>query len=246
MTLSVIIPVYNAGAYLLPCVQSLCQLAVEKEILVIDDGSTDGAVAELEALRLPLRIVHQPNRGVAAARNLGLSMATGEWVWFCDADDMVLPARMPDRWPEALLLLLPFAWEERGDIQRLEPHDGDVPYNLWRCWFRRELVMTQGIRFTEGRRYAEDQEFILRYLLATSGASDVPPTQVVPGPMYHYTVRPSGAMMKRGTRRRQLGDIRRVTWGFLTAALRTRQLGRRWVLQELKRLCKTWLVTALR
>ena len=88
---SVIIPVYNAEAYLRQCLDSVVnQTLREIEIVCVDDGSTDGSAAILEeyaAKVVRIKIIKQKNAGVNVARKEGLKLATGEWITFCDADD---------------------------------------------------------------------------------------------------------------------------------------------------------------
>lgn len=95
--ISIIVPAHNAEATLQACLDSLLQQNEQRlEILVIDDGSTDAtaAVGADFAARDPrVRILHLPeNQGVSAARNLGLSAASGQYIGFCDADDWAEPA----------------------------------------------------------------------------------------------------------------------------------------------------------
>lgn len=93
MTFSVIIPCYNCAATLEATVDSVRASGLtEHEILLIDDGSTDGTAALCDALCAKydrLRCVHQPNAGVSAARNRGIDEARGDYIWFVDADDTV-------------------------------------------------------------------------------------------------------------------------------------------------------------
>ncbi|MDO5422582.1 MAG: glycosyltransferase family 2 protein [Eubacteriales bacterium] len=93
--LSVIVPVYNGEKTLRRCVESLrTQTYPNLEILVIDDGSTDGTPAicdEYETIP-EIRVIHQENRGLAATRNRGILEAKGDYIGFCDADDFVHPA----------------------------------------------------------------------------------------------------------------------------------------------------------
>jgi glycosyltransferase involved in cell wall biosynthesis len=89
---SVIIPVYNVRPYLERCVSALRnQTYKELEILLVDDGSTDGSrelLGQLEKQDPRIRVLLQPeNRGVSAARNRALTAANGQWVCFCDGDD---------------------------------------------------------------------------------------------------------------------------------------------------------------
>ena len=90
---SIIIPVYNAALYLQDCVNSLLnQDYTDYEILLIDDGSQDksGEICdELAKEYAKIQVVHQKNQGASRARNIGLDLARGEFVWFIDADDFV-------------------------------------------------------------------------------------------------------------------------------------------------------------
>lgn len=93
--ISVIIPVYNTKQYLKSCLDSvLAQTYTELEILFIDDGSTDGSSELLDSLAETdsrIRIVHQANGGVCAARNRGIEEARGEYLSFIDSDDTLEP-----------------------------------------------------------------------------------------------------------------------------------------------------------
>ena len=88
---SVVIPVYNARLYIDSCVKSvLNQTFKDFEIILIDDGSTDGSgerCDQLAHLHSNILVYHQENQGVTHARKVGVSIATGEWITFVDADD---------------------------------------------------------------------------------------------------------------------------------------------------------------
>lgn len=93
---SVIIPVYNIETYLRECLESVCNQTLEDiQILVIDDGSTDGsaAICQEYAARYPdkLTYFYKENGGSASARNMGLEHAVGEYIGFIDSDDWVDP-----------------------------------------------------------------------------------------------------------------------------------------------------------
>ena len=97
MWLSIIIPLYNCAPYIGTCLDSILQqglAADEYEVVVIDDGSTDGGAEVVNAYSAQhpnIRLVQQENGGVAAARNRGISEARGEYIEFVDADDRLLP-----------------------------------------------------------------------------------------------------------------------------------------------------------
>lgn len=93
--ISVIVPVYNTENWLRECVDSiLSQTYCNLEILLIDDGSTDSspALCDSYAQNHPqIKVCHQPNQGLSAARNTGLDMATGNYIFFLDSDDFLEP-----------------------------------------------------------------------------------------------------------------------------------------------------------
>lgn len=96
MKLSIIIPVYNVSKYIDNCISSVIDAASgyehDVEAIIIDDGSTDesGLKADSWAKECSLiKVIHQKNRGVAVARNIGLEKSCGDFVWFVDSDDML-------------------------------------------------------------------------------------------------------------------------------------------------------------
>ena len=105
--ISVIIPLYNKVSEIELTLRSvLSQSVPPREIIVVDDGSTDGSAEVVERLATPLvRLIRQPNCGVSAARNRAMREATGEWVALLDGDDMwcsdylATVAEMIERWP---------------------------------------------------------------------------------------------------------------------------------------------------
>jgi glycosyltransferase involved in cell wall biosynthesis len=92
---SIIIPIYNVAAYIEESLESVIyQTYCNLEILLVDDGSTDGSgkmCDEYEKRDSRIRVVHQDNRGLSAARNTGLNMMSGDAVAFLDSDDALMP-----------------------------------------------------------------------------------------------------------------------------------------------------------
>lgn len=139
MKISIIIPVYNCKEYLPACVDSIRAVGVEDyEILLIDDGSTDGSGAlcdDLAAQYSEIRVIHQPNSGASAARNRGIREAVGENVLFLDADDSIDSSAMKalfddPRCPQADLVIygLSFNFFHKGVCYRKDSiyYDSDV------------------------------------------------------------------------------------------------------------------------
>lgn len=92
MDISVVIPLFNKKDSVLRAINSiLAQTYLPNEIIIVNDGSTDGSEKVVEQLNHPLiRLIHQENAGVSAARNKGVELAKGEWIAFLDADDLWL------------------------------------------------------------------------------------------------------------------------------------------------------------
>lgn len=141
MTFSVIIPAYNCAGTLESTVRSI-QLSglYDYEIILVDDGSTDGTAAlcdELSGKFAEIRCVHQQNAGVSAARNRGIAEAQGEYLWFVDADDTVDEGSITDaakvaeeQKPDMLIFGMSFDFYHKGKVYRREslvpPYDGEI------------------------------------------------------------------------------------------------------------------------
>jgi glycosyltransferase involved in cell wall biosynthesis len=122
-SISVIIPAYNADRFLAETLTSvLSQTVPPLEVLVIDDGSTDATADVARGFGSRVTLIQQPNSGESVARNRAIAAASGEWIAFCDADDLWVPHKLErqcaalDSRPDALWS---FAWyEEFGDSHR--------------------------------------------------------------------------------------------------------------------------------
>ncbi len=120
--LSVIIPTYNRAPLVKEAVASvLAQTWRDFEVLVVDDASSDGTAEALAAFGSRIRLLRSPSRlGVAAARNLGISAARGQWLAFLDSDDLWRPDKLARqmaylaRLPELDLCQTEETWERRG------------------------------------------------------------------------------------------------------------------------------------
>lgn len=172
--ITVICPVYNTLDYLPEMLRSVRKQTLPvDQFLIIDDGSTDGSAAYLDDAAQnwsQLRVIHQENRGQAAARNLGLSYATGDWIAFIDSDDW---------WGEDFLERLIEQMRKEGThccVATMTDHrpqgvisqswrEGQNPYwmspSVNNKVFRRAAV--EGLRFPEGLWY-EDLAFFHRVL----------------------------------------------------------------------------------
>ncbi len=126
---SVIIPTFNSADTLAEAIESvLAQTSRDYEIIVVDDGSTDGTRAVAERYANCIRYTAQQHRGPSAARNKGLGCASGEYVAFLDADDVFLSRKLElqcaflDRHSEIDVVYSDgFKWNGDADAERPEP-----------------------------------------------------------------------------------------------------------------------------
>lgn len=178
-TVSIIVPVYNVGEYLLPCLDSLAaQSFRDWECILVDDGSTDGSGEVCDryaAVDSRFRVVHQPNSGVAAARAAGVRAAAGEYLWFVDGDDLAHPRFLEEMttavhsgdFPILGCRVIPFYGNPpqpgaAGDCQIWEGeeathhllHDKALDYGLYNRLFRRDVMMPEFL--DNGFKYNED------------------------------------------------------------------------------------------
>lgn len=216
---SVIIPVYNGERFLRRCVDSVAgQTGEELEILLVDDGSTDGTAAlcrTLAAEEPRIRVTTQENRGVSAARNAGLELAAGEYVTFVDADDTLLPGglkalrtALEDASAQMALGRLVRSREEpflcgEGLLEgeaflRAVLEDRPVGYYACRTLYRRDFLGT--LRFSEGWVTGEDSFFVFQCALKQ------PRVVLVDQAVYRYHRNPEGAT-RSGFTEKKCGDV---------------------------------------
>lgn len=193
-SISVVIPLYNKAAYITEAIQSvLSQTLPALEVVVVDDGSTDDGPDRVRALAHPrVRLVSQANGGVSAARNHGITLATGDLVAFLDADDLHHPdylasvALLSQRYPQAGVYCTGYSRVDAAGRRTEVGHGGVAPgasaliadfYGDWsRSSFtctisttvRRELLLSLWPPFPPGERLGEDQDLWFR--LAEAGA----------------------------------------------------------------------------
>jgi glycosyltransferase involved in cell wall biosynthesis len=131
---SVIIPTHNRKAFVLEAVDSVfAQTYEDYELIVVDDGSTDGTGRALEQHGERLHYLYQANEGVSAARNCGLAHTQGEFISFLDSDDLWLPKKLAiqvafmDQHPEAQICYTDELWIRRG--VRVNPKKRHAKYS---------------------------------------------------------------------------------------------------------------------
>lgn len=216
--ISLVVATYNVAPYIDAFFDSLI---VQKgglsgvEVIVVNDGATDGSgqIADRWAQRFPetIRVIHQKNAGVCAARNAGLLQASGTWIAFPDPDDVLshnylLHMRTELQRPQALPLLavasnMVFYFEQSGKyanhtlryrfargIRRVNSTDPKGMYlaHTTSTLMSRADIMAYNIRFDPDVRPSfEDANFTLRLMLATPERS----ISFLPAPVYYYRKR---------------------------------------------------------
>ena len=184
-TVSVVIPAYNRQSVIARSLASACSLTgAALDIVVVNDGSTDAtsdALHEFAALHKNVRIISQPNRGLSAARNAGISAASGEYIIFLDAGDELLPVDLAPLLTAADMHAFG-AIEVRIDgtvaLHAETSHHGTGAHYLqqrlragrfvtmsWKYVYSSSFLRKSGVRFTEGLLH-EDMLFSVEALLA--------------------------------------------------------------------------------
>jgi glycosyltransferase involved in cell wall biosynthesis len=185
--ISVVIPVYNGARYLRQCLDSIfAQTCRDFEVIVVDDGSIDGTASICG--EYPVRLIQQPNRGQASARNRGVALARTKYIAFMDHDDCWHPERLA-RGLEAMeqdaACALVYSdvnvTDERGEVTRrslLSELGGHPRQSLRHCLERDMYIVPSSVTlrktafealggFDERLRGYEDEEFFVR-LFATA------------------------------------------------------------------------------
>ena len=238
--ISVIVPVYKAEAFLHDCVESiLSQTFQDFEIILVDDGSPDncGAICD-DYAKEDQRVLalHKENGGVSSARNLGLQYVAGEFVTFCDSDDLYQPD-----WIEKLVLSMEETGadialgnfqkiSENGDCLSVSEHEtGIIHMNLpeekirycfeklltekhaWEVTsrlFRTEIIRKNKLTFCEScNSYAEDLGFALCYSVFADSAISIDSA----GYLYRMRI---GSMMQSSVDKPKLNAVNEVFLAF--------------------------------
>lgn len=182
--ISAIIPVYNNEKYLTSCLESVAaQTFTDFEAIIVDDGSTDKSAAIAEdfvSAHKNFKCVHTENRGVAAARNLGIDMAEGRYITFVDSDDILTPTAFEDLYfaitESGAQISIGSNVDFSGKADKQYRRDGkinildkeaalgacmeDVPYTFvaWGKLFERSFI--KDVKFEVGRKINEDSFFV--------------------------------------------------------------------------------------
>lgn len=204
--ISFIVPVYNTPVHMLKaCVESILDIKPLKyEIILVDDGSTpelsSAYDAYVKSLKCPhIQCVHQVNRGVSAARNTGISLASGQYIMFVDSDDTIYASALQGSY-DADIVLFDYAVKKRHrSIRVVQPvKEGDATQlrenYVWavlsrrigacRYLYKRRFLQEKDIHFEEGCVQGEDAAFNFSCMM------NEPVLQYVHSPLYCYHYSP--------------------------------------------------------
>lgn len=203
---SVIIPVYNVAPFIERCAHSLFRQTLENvEFIFVDDASPDNSMELLEkcleqypARKSRTKLLHHPvNKGLPAARNTGLDVATGEYIFHCDSDDYLEPDALESMYREAKAQDADIVWTDwylsfqKNERYMKQPDypsplealkgmlSGSMKYNVWNKLVRRSIYTENGIRFPEGHNMGEDMTMMQLFACAQT-------VRYLPKAYYHY------------------------------------------------------------
>lgn len=229
--LSIIVPIYKVEKYLDECIQSILhQTFTDLELILVDDGSPDAcpqmcdAIAEQDSR---VRVIHQKNGGLSAARNTGIEAARGNWLGFVDSDDFVAPDFYEKLYNAAVnadadcavcsvqlihedgsRMDTPPQWKVYGggytgeDILKTITWQNNAPYLVaWNKLYRREVFRT--LRYPVGR--INEDVFVFAELFDT-----IKKVACVEQPLYFYRQR-TGSIMQSKCTLRSLDEF----WGMV-------------------------------
>lgn len=220
---SVIIPIFNVAKFIERCARSLFEQTFnETEFIFVDDCSPDASIDILNSLILEypekqhaVRIVkHEVNKGLPAARNTGLELAKGEYIFHCDSDDWLEKNAVELMYADAISTNADIVWcdwylsfdknsrymsQSPIDAHQISPIDcirmmlgGKLKYNVWNKLVRRSLYENNQILFPEGYSMGEDMTMIKLFAFAGK-------ISYLPKALYYYSQLNSEAFTKKTT-----------------------------------------------
>lgn len=233
--LSVIVPVYGVERYIGPCVRSLMEQTHRNvEFIFVDDCTPDSSVEIAKEIisEYPWRqeavrwVVHEKNRGPTAARNSGLDIAKGKYIYYCDSDDRLATDMLAKLYGEACagdydIVWSDFYFDNGIDLhaeRTIEPVEGRIDMLkkyisfgwtvVWNMIVKRSLYQRTGIRSNESICFCEDYELTIRLLACAESWSKVAE------PLYYYNRANAGSIVRTSL---SMEKIRKTVSDELTA-----------------------------
>ena len=219
--ISVIIPVYNSEATVKRCLDSVAaQTFKSYEVIIVDDGSNDGSARIIDAFcesNAGFRCIRTKNRGVAAARNTGMEVATGDYIAFVDSDDSIRPDMLEKMYAAAVktdadVTVCRYAFNKIKDqglgrisligresmIHEMMLPAHDVASFIFNRLYKRAFLEDNRIRFNEKISVSEDLLFNAECVLHGSKNA------FLDSVLYCYIINENGTMFSKGFNRKKL------------------------------------------
>ena len=211
--ISVITPIYGVEKFIGRCVESLMQQTLDGvEYIFVNDATPDSSMEVLRGVveRFPAKasqvkiVEHEHNMGLPAARNSGMAVATGEYLFHCDSDDYVEPNMLEALYSKARETGADIVWSdwfltfEKNERYMTQPSydtpmealkamlGGAMKYNVWNKLVKRSIYVNNGIEFPAGYGMGEDMTMMFLFAHARKVA-------YVPKAFYHYVKLNAGA-----------------------------------------------------
>lgn len=203
---SIIVPVYKVEEYLDECVESLVnQTYSDIEIILVDDGSPDNCpqICDKWALRdNRIKVIHKANGGVSSARNAGLDIANGEWIWFVDSDDTVEANALEEllsNTDDSDLIVFASSTDElyTKDEKFFDEYYFKYRFGFGPCnkLYKKSIIKDNGLQFDTQETVGEDLLFNITYYQYANNYRFIMPNY------YHYRVRENSAMQSNNEKR---------------------------------------------
>lgn len=264
MQVSIIIPVYNVETYIEKCLQSVADQTFngEMECLIIDDCGQDNSMSIAEQFtnnykgKIHFQILyHDHNRGLSAARNTGIDNAKGDWIYFLDSDDWIIPEcielmfecvkKHPNtdavyagtnvingkhEWADYENRYLPEYTEDQWWINTTLLKRNVLGMTAWNKLFKRELIEKNHLRFIEGLKH-EDEVWNMQLSQIINSIC------ILKKNTYFYLKRNNGIIGKQSTDTQRF-YLRLKMWNAMIDHIQ----GERWQIQNQVKLIASWAI----
>lgn len=242
--ISIIIPVYNVEPYLRQCLDSILnQSCNDWEAILVDDGSTDGSGTicdEYASHNSRIKVFHKENGGVSTARNTGLNIANGEWIWFVDGDDWIEKNAISILYncivQNTSTDIIYFGLNQVGENKIWKSSATDIlnmsKENFLRSvqcnthqaiLYKHSIIKSHNIFFSVGMKMAEDLEYQYKYLLHCKNPIQISPT------LYFLREREGSASHNQQTTRNSLYGNQMILSHMLDYIKRQNDKGIEWM-----------------
>ena len=205
---SIIVPVYNTEQFLDKCVSSiLAQTYNDFELILVDDGSPDNCPQMCDKYAQSdsrIKVLHKKNGGVSSARNLGISVARGTYIWFVDSDDYIEPFSLQrlfevqNSYNAELYVfnnrsVCELSTENINDFFRKYYFTYALGFEPWNKLYKRDVIIENHLQFDTQEKIGEDLLFNINYYKAifSNGLKDI---YFIGEDYYHYVDRNDSAM----------------------------------------------------